>query len=74
VKAGVMSDAPRIVLRPNPNITTEQARDARANAWRFAFECLNRRAEQEGGPPTAPDSAKGGSSDSSAKTILYQDL
>ncbi len=42
MKAGVMSDAPRIVLRPNPNVTPEQARDARARAWAFVFECFYR--------------------------------
>ena len=34
-----MSNAPRIVLRPNPGVTTEQAYDARAHAWAFIFEC-----------------------------------
>jgi hypothetical protein len=57
-----MSDAPRIILRPNPNVTTEQARDARANAWRFAFECLNRRVNQEGSPTlTTLDDTRGDS-------------
>lgn len=53
-----MSDAPRIALRPNPGITTEQARDARARAWMYVFACFNRRNGQEGGPPTAPEDAK----------------
>jgi hypothetical protein len=35
-----MSDAPRIVHCHSPSdITTEQARNARARAWAFAFEC-----------------------------------
>ena len=34
-----MSDAPRIVLRPNPGITGEQAHNARARVWAFVFEC-----------------------------------
>jgi hypothetical protein len=48
-----MSDAPRIVLRPNPNITTEQDRGARARAWAYVFECFNRRVDQEGSPTPA---------------------
>jgi hypothetical protein len=34
-----MSDAPRIGLRPNLGLTLEQARDARARAWAFVFQC-----------------------------------
>jgi hypothetical protein len=34
---------------------------------------FNKPVRKEGGPPTALDSAKGGSSDSSAKTILHHD-
>jgi len=29
----------RIVYRPNPRITLEHARDVRARAWSFVFEC-----------------------------------
>ncbi len=53
-----MSDAPRIVLRPNPNVTTEQAHDIRARAWAYVSECLTCRVNEEGGPATAPDDAK----------------
>ena len=34
-----MSDAPHIVCRPQPGITPEQARNARARAWAYVFEC-----------------------------------
>jgi hypothetical protein len=33
-----MSDASRIVVRPHPAISPEDARDARARALRYAFE------------------------------------
>ena len=33
-----MSDASRIVIRPHPAISPEDARDARARALRYAFE------------------------------------
>ena len=34
-----MSDAPRTVLRPSRRTTPEQAREVRARAWRFVFDC-----------------------------------
>jgi len=33
-----MSDASRIVIRPHPAISPEDARDARARALRYAFD------------------------------------
>jgi hypothetical protein len=48
----------RLVLRPKPGISSEQSRDARAHAWAFVFECLNRREEKEGSPAAAPSDAK----------------
>jgi hypothetical protein len=38
-----MSNTPRIVLRPNPGVTTEQACNARARAWTYAFQSFYRR-------------------------------
>ena len=35
-----MNDARRFVVKPNPGITPEQARDARARAWAFVFKCF----------------------------------
>ena len=32
-------DSPRIVRSPLSSISLEQARDARARAWAFVFEC-----------------------------------
>ncbi len=43
-----MSDAPRIVLRPNPGLTLEQARDARARAWKFIFDTYRKKAAEQG--------------------------
>jgi hypothetical protein len=35
-----MSDAARIICHPSPaGVTSEQARDTRARAWGFVFEC-----------------------------------
>ena len=52
-----MSNTPRIVLRPNPGVTTEQACNARAHAWAYAFSCFNSRSEQEAAtsPVSRPD-------------------
>ena len=66
-----MSDAPRIVLRPNPSITPEQARDARAKVWSFIIQC--REEKQRTAHPAAPNDAKERSSEIRAKTILHQD-
>jgi hypothetical protein len=46
-----------ITIKPAPGITLEQARDARASAWGYVFQCFRRREGQEGGPAiAAPDS------------------
>jgi hypothetical protein len=34
-----MSGTPRITLRPHSDTITKQARDARARAWAYVFEC-----------------------------------
>jgi hypothetical protein len=66
-----MRDPHLLRISPRSELTLERVRDARARAWRYVFDCFNRRNGQEGGPTTAPDSAKGGSqNDSSAKTII----
>ena len=55
-----MSNTPRIVLRPNPGVTTEQACNARAHAWAYAFSCFNSRSEQEAAtsPVSRPNDAE----------------
>lgn len=56
---GVTKSNPEIVCTPAPGITPEKARDARARAWAYVFDCFNRRNGKEGGPAkTAPDAAK----------------
>jgi hypothetical protein len=35
----MVSDASRLVVRSRPAISPEEARDARARAWRFVFDC-----------------------------------
>jgi hypothetical protein len=54
-----MNDARRIVVKPNPGITPEQARDARARAWAFVFECFYRHEKEavsgHGGEDEASD-------------------
>ncbi len=60
---------PRVVLSSRQDLMPEQARDARARAWAFVFQCWQEK--QKGCPTTSsPDSAKGGSSDSSAKASI----
>ncbi len=65
-----MTELPRTVHQSSRTLSSEQTRDARACAWAYVFDCYKRRNEKEGGPATALNSAKGGSSDSSAKRIV----
>jgi hypothetical protein len=59
-----------ITLKPVAGLTPEQAHSARARAWLYIWECFLRRNGKEGGPDTAPDSAKKGSNDSSAESRI----
>jgi hypothetical protein len=54
-----------VTLKPAPGITPEQARDARALAWSYVFQCFHRREGQEGSPSLAAldDAMKGSKSD-----------
>ena len=63
-----MSDAPHIALRTQPGITPEQARDARARAWRFVFNCY----EKKAGVRHAGNEEKGPGHDLPASPILPQ--
>jgi hypothetical protein len=46
----------RITFSPRTSMAPEEAREIRARAWAFVFECW--RAKQEGGPATVPDEAQ----------------
>ncbi len=49
----------RIVYRPLPGATQQQARDARARAWAYIFECFHRHeGEGNGSTIAAPDDAE----------------
>jgi hypothetical protein len=51
----VKTEPLRITVRPHSDSTSEQARDARAQAWAFAFETFRK---QEATRPGSPDAAK----------------
>lgn len=42
-----------ITLTPATSIPPEQARDARARAWAFVFDCHKKKATRPGGPDDA---------------------
>jgi hypothetical protein len=58
--------APRI-RRIHASISPEQARDTRARAWAFVFQCWQ--AKQMGGCRTAPNDAERSSSDDATRSI-----
>lgn len=51
-----MSDAPRNVLRLSPGTTPEQARDARARAWKFIFDTHREKAAGQDNVKTKQES------------------
>jgi hypothetical protein len=60
-----MSGTPRSVLHQDPDISTEQVRDARARAWAFVFRCYQSKENPAAGPSERGDNdgkAKGGDS------------
>ena len=42
-----MSEETRLFQRLHPGVTSEQARDARARAWAFVFECWETKKGEE---------------------------
>ncbi len=57
-----MKSNPDITLKLAGGLAPEQARNARARAWAYVFDCFHRRNGKEGGPAiTAPynDATKG---------------
>ena len=35
------ANEPRVIVKPVPGVRPEQARDIRARAWAFVFECFD---------------------------------
>ena len=58
-----------ITVKPTPDITSEQAHDVRARAWRFVFDCYEK---TKGGPETAPDDVMKGSKDDRNKISIQE--
>ncbi len=46
------NDAPVLGVKPTPGITPEQARDARARAWKFIFDAYRKKAAEQGNGKT----------------------
>ena len=44
-------------LKPDAGLASEQARDVRARAWSYVFECFNRHTKKAA-PASGPDDAK----------------
>ncbi len=68
----VMSDAPRILVKPIFDVSPEETLDARARAWAYVFACFERHQSKKGGPDTAPDDAKEIKDEFRAKDIIPQ--
>ena len=64
-----MSKLPIIHAPPN-DITPEQARDLRALAWRYVFDCYQ--AKKKAGVTSTGDGTKGPENDHPAPRILQQ--
>ena len=47
--------APRVVVKPNSDISLEEARDARARAWVFVFDCYEKKKAAVGADHTGGD-------------------
>jgi hypothetical protein len=45
------------MLKPDAGLTSEQARDVRARAWSYVFECFNRHTKKKAAPASGPDDA-----------------
>ncbi len=63
----VSQNRARITHPPHLSLTQEQARNARARAWAFVFDCY---ANKKGGPETALDDAERRSNEIRAEDIL----
>jgi hypothetical protein len=67
-----MSSVPRTAARPDQSFTPEQARDARARAWAYVFDCHAKK-NATGVTSTGGDNTKEGSeNDFRANNIIQQ--
>ncbi len=64
-----MTSKPRITDRPHPGIGAEDARDIRARAWAFVFDCHARKAAA-GANGNRDDTKEGPLDDFRAETSL----
>lgn len=55
-----MSDSPRIVCRPHPDVSPEEAQAARVRAWAYIFRCWQEKqmTAEQGPKPDGHDDAK----------------
>jgi hypothetical protein len=53
-----MPDTQYIIVKPLSGISPEQARDARARAWSYVFECFDRHTKKKAAPASGPDDAR----------------
>jgi hypothetical protein len=49
----------RITVKATPGITPRQARDARARAWRFVFDCYAKKTATSEEKPASPLAGRG---------------
>jgi hypothetical protein len=64
-----MNDTTRGVFRLAPDITPEQAKDARARAWEFIFDC---HAKKKAARPGGPDDGTKSKEDSANAPIIQK--
>jgi hypothetical protein len=55
-----MPDARYITVKPTSGVSSDQARDARARAWSYVFECFARHTKKRGRflDKSGPDDAR----------------
>jgi hypothetical protein len=55
-----MPDARYITVKPTSGVSSDQARDARARAWSYVFECFDRHTKNRGRllDKSGPDDAR----------------
>jgi hypothetical protein len=61
-------DSPREVTTPHPSATSEHARNFRARAWAYVFDCYRKK---EAAPESRPDDAERSLNDG-ARSIIQE--